>query len=80
MTQKSVPLAALVLPNSNPRRTFNKSGIKGLAESIRTDGVLQNLIVEKNGDGTYRIRGGKRRFLALTLLKKKGVIDGSRSR
>ena len=75
MTQKSVPLAALVLPKDNPRRNFNKTGIKGLAESIKADGVLQNLIVEKNGDGTYNILGGKRRYLALMLLKKNGIID-----
>ena len=76
MTQKHVALGDLLLPpGTNPRRSFDKSRIAGLAESIREDGVLQNLVVEKNGDGKYHIRTGKRRYLALKLLKKKGIID-----
>lgn len=76
MTQKHVALGDLSLPpGTNPRRSFDKSRIAGLAESIKQDGVLQNLVVEKNGDGKYHIRTGKRRYLALKLLKKKGIID-----
>ena len=76
MTQKYIALGDLSLPSgTNPRRIFDKSRIAGLAESIKQDGVLQNLVVEKNGDGRYHILTGKRRFLALKFLKKKGVID-----
>ena len=76
MVQKNIALGDLSFPSgTNPRRIFDKSRIAGLAESIKQDGILQNLVVEKNGDGKYHILSGKRRFLALKLLKKKGVID-----
>lgn len=76
MTLKNVALSALYPSKDNPRRHFDKDAIIGLAESIKTDGVLQNLVVEKNGDGTFRVVSGSRRFLALKLLKRRGVIDG----
>ena len=46
MTLKSIPLSALCPPKGNPRRTVDRAGISSLAESIKADGVLQNLIVE----------------------------------
>ncbi len=76
MTQKLIAFGLLSLPEgTNPRHIFDKARIKGLAASIKEDGVLQNLIVEPNGDGKYHVRTGKRRYLALKLLKQKGVID-----
>ena len=76
MTQKYVALGQLMLPEgANPRRSFDKSRIKGLAKSIKEDGVLQNLVVQPDGGDTYHILSGKRRFLALSLLKKQGMID-----
>jgi hypothetical protein len=39
-------LAASDSPKGNPRRTVDRAGISSLAESIKADGVLQNLIVE----------------------------------
>lgn len=76
MTYKMVPLASLLAPKENPRRIFDSSLIEGLAESIRTDGVLQNLLVEPAENDKYRIVAGKRRFLALKLLKKRHAIGG----
>jgi ParB family chromosome partitioning protein len=76
MTLKNVALSALCPSKDNPRRHLDKDAIAGLAESIKTDGVLQNLVVEKNGDGMFRVVSGSRRFLALKLLKRQGVIDG----
>jgi ParB family chromosome partitioning protein len=76
MTLKTVALSVLCPSKDNPRRTIDKDAIAGLAESIKTDGVLQNLVVEKNGDGKFRVVSGSRRFLALKLLKRQGVIDG----
>ena len=75
MTLTTVPLSALRPAKDNPRRSFSKEQIAGLARSIRADGVLQNLIVRPEGDGAYRITTGKRRYLALQLLKKEGAID-----
>ena len=76
MTLKNVALSTLCPSKDNPRRHLDKDAIAGLAESIKTDGVLQNLVVEKNGDGMFRVVSGSRRFLALKLLKRQGVIDG----
>ena len=75
MTLTTVPLSALRPAKDNPRRSFSKEQIAGLARSIHADGVLQNLIVRPEGDDAYRITTGKRRYLALQLLKKEGAID-----
>lgn len=77
MSLPTVPLSSLLPPKDNPRRTFDHSLIAGLAQSIKTDGVLQNLLVRPEGDGNYRVIFGKRRYLALQRLKKRGDIDGS---
>ncbi len=46
-----------------PRRDFDEAGLQTLADSIRTAGVLQPLlVVEQNG--RYRIVAGERRFRA----------------
>jgi ParB family chromosome partitioning protein len=77
MSLSTVPLSSLLPPKDNPRRTFDHSLIAGLAQSIKTDGLLQNLLVRSEGDGNYRVVFGKRRYLALQHLKKQGAIDGS---
>jgi len=71
----SVPFAALRAPKDNPRRAYDKKAIEGLAQSIKNDGVLQNLIVRPEGEDAYRIVAGKRRYLALKLLKERGEIE-----
>ena len=74
--RSSVPLSPLLPPKDNPRRTLDQALIAGLAQSIKTDGVLQNLLVRPEGDEQYRVVFGKRRYLALQHLKKHGDIDG----
>ena len=60
----------LVHPNPNqPRKTFNEESLNELAESIKTHGILQPLVVTKMGD-YYRIVAGERRYRAA---KKAGV-------
>ncbi len=75
MTRKLVPLSSLVRTAGNPRRNADRSPIEGLAESIRTDGVLQNLVVEPAADGLYRVVAGTRRLRALMHLRDRGDID-----
>jgi ParB family chromosome partitioning protein len=77
MQLTTVPLSALLSPKGNPRRTLDNAQIATLARSIAVDGVLQNLIVRREGDGAFRVVSGKRRFLALRFLKKEGSIDES---
>jgi len=76
MTLKTVSLSVLCPSKDNPRRNIDKDAIIGLAESIKIDGVLQNLVVEKCDEGRFRVISGSRRLLALKLLKRQGVIDG----
>ena len=75
MPHKLVPLSSLVRNSANPRRNADHSPIDGLAESIRTDGVLQNLIVEPADGGMYRVVAGTRRLKALMHLRDRGDID-----
>ena len=55
----------LVLPNpAQPRRRFDAESISALAESLRTAGVIQPLIVRPLTDGRYEIIAGERRWRA----------------
>ena len=52
---------------NQPRKTFDESSIAELAESIKTHGVIQPIIVRSAGDGFYVIVAGERRFRAAKL-------------
>lgn len=55
----------LILPNpSQPRRRFDAESISALAESLRTAGLIQPLIVRPLTDGRYEIIAGERRWRA----------------
>src|SRR3546814_5572656 len=75
MSRKLVSLSSLTRTAANPRRNADRSPIEWLAESIRTDGILQNLVVETAGDGLYRVIAGTRRLRDLTQLRDRGDID-----
>ena len=49
--------------HDQPRKTFEREALEALADSIGTYGVLQPIIVRKNGD-TYEIIAGERRWRA----------------
>lgn len=55
----------LVRPNERqPRRRFDGEAAATLAESVRTEGVLQPVIVRPRPDGTYELVAGERRWRA----------------
>ena len=57
----------LIEPNRNqPRKDFNEEALQELADSIRTYGVIQPLIVTKRDDH-YQIIAGERRWRAAKL-------------
>lgn len=63
-----VTLAALpierIQPNPNqPRRFIDPQGLEELADSIRKRGILQPIIVKREGDG-FMIMAGERRYRA----------------
>ncbi|RKX93624.1 MAG: chromosome partitioning protein ParB [Spirochaetes bacterium] len=54
----------LIHPNPNqPRKTFKEEALTELADSIKQQGIIQPIIVEKDG-GRYNIIAGERRFRA----------------
>jgi ParB family chromosome partitioning protein len=59
---------AEVEPNTaQPRRRFDEASLQDLAESIRTHGVLQPLLVRRLPTGYYQIIAGERRWRAARL-------------
>jgi ParB family chromosome partitioning protein len=78
MTMQTVSLSSLEPGRGNPRKAMDRNGLEGLADSIRKDGVLQNLVVRPvKGKGQhYRIIAGGRRYRALKLLEERGEVDG----
>jgi ParB family chromosome partitioning protein len=59
-------IADVTADPDQPRRSFDQEALQELAESIREHGVIQPIIVVKNGDG-YQIVAGERRFRASQL-------------
>ena len=56
-----------IIPNqSQPRLDFYDESIKGLAESIKQNGLLQPVTVRKNGD-KFELIAGERRYRACRL-------------
>ncbi|MDR3161863.1 MAG: ParB/RepB/Spo0J family partition protein [Spirochaetaceae bacterium] len=53
-------------PNQ-PRKNFDEEALQELADSIREQGIIQPIIVEETGDGTYTIVAGERRSRAARL-------------
>jgi ParB family chromosome partitioning protein len=54
-----------IRPNSRqPRRRVDAEGVAGLADSVRTQGVIQPVVVRPDGDGGYELIAGERRWRA----------------
>lgn len=62
-----------ILTENNPRKTFNESTIRELAESISQYGLLQPIVVRKKA-GKYELINGERRYRAHKLLKRKNIL------
>jgi len=77
MSLQTVSLSSLQPGRGNPRTAMDRSGLEGLAASIRNDGLLQNLVVSpvKGKGEQYRIVSGERRYRALKLLEQRGELD-----
>jgi len=78
-----VPAAALLTPaelpvsviNPNPhqpRKEFDEAAVKELAESIRSEGLLQPIVVRK-GKAGYELIAGERRLRAFKFLGQKSI-------
>jgi len=62
-----VPLSALSPNPEQPRHEFDDVSLRELADSIRERGVLQPILAEAHGDGSYIIVAGERRVRAARL-------------
>ena len=63
---KSLKITEVEPNRDQPRRTFKQESLEELAESIKTYGVIQPIVVSKK-DGYYSIIAGERRWRAAKL-------------
>lgn len=67
-----LPLTQIDEPELASRETFDEEKLLSLSESIKANGVIQPIIVERQ-NGRYRIHAGHRRFLASTMAGKESI-------
>ena len=63
---KNLPVDAVTRGQYQPRRHFDEAALQELAASIKTQGVLQPIVVRQQG-GSYEIIAGERRWRAAQL-------------
>ena len=63
---KTVPLEQIAPNPMQPRSDFSPDGLAELAESVKKDGIIQPLVVRRNGNG-FTIIAGERRYRAAKL-------------
>lgn len=64
---KELPVAAIRPNPHQPRKTFDPEALQELADSIRTHGLLQPVVVRRQGEG-YELVAGERRWRATQAL------------
>jgi ParB family chromosome partitioning protein len=64
---QSIPLDQILPGSEQPREVFNQEHLLELAQSIKANGLLQPITVQKHADGKYRIIAGERRWRAAKL-------------
>lgn len=74
--QRYIPLNLIHPSPFNPRKEFDAAGLAELAESIRVNGLQQNLVVRPHPTKKehWELMGGERRWRALNLLKAEGAV------
>ncbi|MFA6957657.1 MAG: ParB/RepB/Spo0J family partition protein [Thermoanaerobaculia bacterium] len=61
-----LPIESITPNPYQPRKTFGDAAIRELSESVRSHGIVQPLLVTRNGD-KYQLIAGERRFRAAKL-------------
>jgi ParB family chromosome partitioning protein len=65
---RTIDLERITADEDHPRRQFDEVGLKRLADSISTIGLIQPIVVRPaDGDGRYRLLVGERRLRAARL-------------
>ncbi len=62
-----VPVDAIRVNPRQPRTVFDDQALEGLAESIKTHGLMQPVVVRPLGNGRYELIAGERRWRACRL-------------
>lgn len=68
----SLAIEEIQRDGEQPRRMFDETALRELSESIKTQGILQPILVRRDGKG-YRIIAGERRWRAAQLAGLKEV-------
>ena len=69
---QELPLTAIVPNPRQPRRDFDDAQVQELADSIRSEGLMQPIVVRKLKDG-FELIAGERRFRAFKLIGQKTI-------
>jgi len=69
---QELPLTSIFPNPRQPRRDFDEDAVKELADSIRSEGLMQPIVVRKVKDG-YELIAGERRFRAFKLIGQKTI-------
>ena len=70
---EEMPLNKISANPNQPRKNFDEQALKELYDSIRKHGVIMPIVVNDNGDGSYMIIAGERRFRACKLAGKETI-------
>jgi ParB family chromosome partitioning protein len=74
MNHQLIEINKLEKSQQNARRTVVKGTGEDLKDSIDAHGLMHNLVVVDEGDGTYRVTDGARRLAALKALQQEGKL------
>ena len=66
-TITSVPIEDLIPNPDQPRKKFEQSDLQNLSDTIKDKGILQPLLVVRDGNYRYKIVAGERRWRAAQL-------------
>ncbi len=68
-----IPLKEIYANPNQPRKIFDPKALDELASSIKANGVIMPIVLNKDGDGKYMIIAGERRFRASRLAGKETI-------
>ncbi|MEG4118413.1 ParB/RepB/Spo0J family partition protein [Microcoleus sp. N9_B4] len=63
-TERLLSIESIQIASSQPRRYFDSQAMQALVESVKTDGILQPLLVRPLGEEKYELVAGERRYRA----------------
>jgi ParB family chromosome partitioning protein len=61
---RKLPIEEVLPSDAQPRQLFDEDGIEELAQSIKTHGILQPIVVRQRGPSQFEIVAGERRWRA----------------